>query len=80
VLVRAEGTTVIVETGDTCDPSLRKGSFSRKAGVLTYSIGVEESNFLGTGRSLGFNYDQGTQRTERALSFADRISSFPTRA
>lgn len=70
VLVRAEGTTVIVETGDTWT-LLPKGSFSRKAGVLTYSIGVEESNLLGTGRSLGFNYDKGTQRIERSLAFVD---------
>jgi hypothetical protein len=68
--VRAEGTTVFVETGDTWT-LLPKGSFSRKGGVLTYSVGVEEANLIGTGRSLQFNYDKGTQRIERSLSFAD---------
>jgi hypothetical protein len=70
VLVRAEATRVFVETGDTWT-LLPRGSFGDKGGVVTYSAGIEEDNLAGTGRSLFLNYDKGTQRIERSLSFSD---------
>ena len=70
VLVRNEGTKVIVETGDTWTLLLR-GAFSSKGGVTSYQIGVEEANLLGTGRQLKFLYDKGTERTSRSFTFAD---------
>jgi len=70
VLVRAEGSKVIVETGDAWTLLLR-GSLSNKGGVTTYSAGVEEGNVLGTGRALKFLYDSGTERISRSFSFAD---------
>jgi outer membrane protein assembly factor BamA len=70
VLVRAEGTRVIVETADAWTLLLR-GSLSRKAGVLTYQAGAEESNLAGTGRELKFLYDKGTERISRSFTFAD---------
>jgi hypothetical protein len=70
VLIRAEGTKVIVETADAWTLLLR-GSLSKKAGVLTYQAGVEEANLAGTGRELKFLYDKGTERISRSFSFAD---------
>jgi len=70
VRVRAQGTVVIVETGDAWTLLLR-GSFSNKGGVTTYSAGVEETNLLGTGRQLKFLYDSGTERISRSFTFAD---------
>jgi outer membrane protein assembly factor BamA len=70
VLVRYEGTKVIVETGDAWTLLLR-GAFSSKGGVTSYQIGAEEANLLGTGRQLKFLYDNGTQRISRSFTFAD---------
>ncbi|HQR66882.1 MAG TPA: hypothetical protein PLB02_05760, partial [Thermoanaerobaculia bacterium] len=70
VRVRAEGTRVIVETGDAWTLLLR-GALSNKGGVTTYQAGLEESNLLGTGRELRFLYDKGTERISRSFSFAD---------
>jgi len=70
VLIRAEGAKVIVETADAWTLLLR-GSLSKKAGVLTYQAGVEESNVAGTGRELKFLYDKGTERISRSFSYVD---------
>ena len=70
VLIRAEGTKVIVETADAWTLLLR-GSLSKKAGVLTYQAGIEETNVAGTGRELKFLYDKGTERISRSFSFGD---------
>jgi hypothetical protein len=70
VLIRYEGTKVIVETGDAWTLLLR-GALSNKGGVTSYQIGVEEANLLGTGRQLKFLYDKGTERTSRSVTFAD---------
>lgn len=70
VLVRSMGTKVIVETGDAWTLLLR-GALSNKGGVTTYQAGVEEKNFLGTGRQLKFLYDKGTERISRSFTFVD---------
>ncbi len=70
VVVRYEGTKVIVETGDTWTLLLR-GAYSSKGGFTSYQVGVEEANLLGTGRQLKFLYDKGTERTSRSFTFAD---------
>ena len=70
VLIRYEGTKVIVETGDAWTLLLR-GGLSSKGGVTSYQIGVEEANLIGTGRQLKFLYDKGTQRISRSFTFAD---------
>jgi hypothetical protein len=70
VIIRAEGTRVVVETGDTWTLLLR-GALSNKAGVVTYQAGVEEANVAGTGRALNFLYDKGTERISRSFAFTD---------
>ena len=70
VLVRAEGTKVVVHTGDAWTLLLR-GALSNKGGVTTYQAGLEEANLLGTGRELKFLYDNGTERISRSFSFGD---------
>jgi hypothetical protein len=70
VRIHAEGTKVVVETGDAWTLLLR-GSLSNKGGVTTYSAGIEETNLLGTGRQLKFLYDNGTERISRSFTFAD---------
>ncbi|MFI5182427.1 MAG: hypothetical protein ACHQPI_13660 [Thermoanaerobaculia bacterium] len=70
VLIHAEGTKVVVETGDAWTLLLR-GGLSSKGGVTTYQFGLEETNLLGMGRQLKFLYDKDTQRISRSLTFAD---------
>lgn len=70
VLIRHEGTKVIVETGDAWTLLLR-GGLSSKGGTTSYQIGLEEANLLGMGRQLKFLYDNGTQRISRSFTFAD---------
>ncbi len=70
VLIRYEGTKVIVETGDAWTLLLR-GGLSSKGGTTSYQVGLEEANLLGTGRQLKFLYDNGTQRISRSFTFAD---------
>ncbi len=68
VRVRSEGTTVVVETGDNWT-LLPRFSYSNKGGVITYQVGLEEQNLLGTGRGLAFKYDSGTERISRSLAY-----------
>ena len=70
VSVTAEGTKVVVETGDnwTLIPRM---AFSSKGGKVTYQIGLEEGNLFGSGRSLGFRYDKGTERISRSLTWLE---------
>jgi hypothetical protein len=68
--VRAEGERVVVETADAWTLLVR-GSFSNKGGVTTYSIGAEEYNLLGTGRQFGFGWEKETDRSSRAVFYAD---------
>ena len=68
VRVRAEGTKVVVETGDNWT-LLPRFSFSNKGGATTYQVGLEEQNLLGTGRGLSFRYDNGTERISRSLAY-----------
>jgi hypothetical protein len=46
-------------------------SFGSTGGVSTYSIDLEESNLLGSGRQLSIAYDKGFQRTHRSLEYKD---------
>lgn len=68
VAVRAEGTKVIVETGDNWTLTPRV-ALSSKGGELTYQVGLEEGNLFGSGRSLSFRYDKGTERISRSLTW-----------
>ncbi len=70
VVIRANGTKVVVETGDAWTLLLR-GGLSSKGGVTTYQVGLEEANLLGAGRQLKFLYDKDTQRISRSFTFAD---------
>jgi hypothetical protein len=70
VVIRAEGTKVVVETGDAWTLLLR-GGLSSKGGVTTYQMGIEEANLLGMGRQLKFLYDKDTQRISRSFTYAD---------
>ena len=77
--VRAEGTKVVVETGDNWTLTPRV-ALSSKGGELTYQVGIEEGNLFGSGRSLAFRYDKGTERISRSLTwfepqlFGSRVS------
>lgn len=66
--IRAEGTKVIVETGDNWT-LIPRFAFSSKGGQLTYQLGIEEGNLLGSGRRLSFRYDNGTERISRSLTW-----------
>ncbi len=70
VAVRAEGTKVIVETGDNWT-LIPRVAFSSKGGTVTYQFGLEEGNLFGSGRSLGFRYDKGTERISRSLTWLE---------
>ncbi len=70
VLVKPEGTTVIVETSDSWT-LLPRFSFSRKGGELTYAMGLEEINLLGTGRRVGVRYDKDADRLSRSFAYQD---------
>ena len=61
---------VLVVTQDawTTEPG---GSFGSKGGRTTYSFEFQETDLLGTGRSLSFSYDKGTERTTRSVVFQD---------
>ncbi len=70
VSVTAEGTRVVVRTGDnwTLKPRL---ALSNKGGVMTYQFGLEEENLFGSGRTLSFRYDRGTDRLSRSLTWIE---------
>ena len=70
VRVSSQGSRVLVEADDAWT-LIPRGSFGQKGGVLTYSVGIEERNFLGTGRQLGFRYDRGSERLIRSVTFID---------
>jgi hypothetical protein len=52
----------------TLSPS---ASLAVKGGVTTWSLSLEERNFLGYGKDIGFDYDKGTERTTRSISYHD---------
>jgi len=66
--VRAEGTRVIVETGDNWT-LIPRVAFSSKGGKVTYQFGIEEGNLFGSGRRLSFRYDKETERISRSLTW-----------
>lgn len=68
VEVHAEGTKVIVETGDNWT-LIPRFAFSSKGGKVTYQLGIEEGNLFGSGRRLSFRYDNGTERISRSLTW-----------
>ena len=61
---------VLVVTQDawTTEPG---GSFGSKGGTTTYSVEFQETDLLGTGRSVSLAYDKGTERTSRLIQFQD---------
>lgn len=70
VEIRTEGEKVVVETADTWT-LLPRLVVSRKGGVTTWAVGLDDNNFLGTGRQLSFRYDKGADRTQRSFAFVD---------
>lgn len=61
---------VVVETQDAWT-LLPKGSFSKKGTTYSWSVGLEETNVLGTGRGLSFLYDSGIDRLSRSVAYFD---------
>jgi hypothetical protein len=61
---------VLVRTQDswTTQPG---GSFGSKGGRTAYSVEFQEVDVLGTGRSISFAYDHGTERTTRSIEYSD---------
>ena len=43
----------------------------RNGGRVHWAAGLTESNFLGLGKEVGFQYDDGVERTNRSLEFSD---------
>ena len=70
VAVRSKGPNVSVETFDAWTLLLR-GNFSSRGGATAYSLGVEESNFLGTGKGLSVQYEDDVDRTSASISYSD---------
>jgi hypothetical protein len=70
VAVRSQGPNVTVQTFDAWTLLLR-GNLSRRGGATAYSLGVEESNLLGTGMGLSFDYENDVDRTTRNLAYSD---------
>jgi outer membrane protein assembly factor BamA len=61
---------VLVVTQDawTTQPG---GSFGSKGGRTTYSVELQETDFLGTGRSVAVSYDHEPERNSRSLEISD---------
>lgn len=70
VRIVAEGSRVHVETEDAWT-LIARGSLGSKGGILTYSVGAEERNLLGSGRQIAFRYDRGAERLTRSFTFID---------
>ncbi len=68
--VRGDKVDVRVVTRDVWTLGAR-ASFSRSGGANTVQFGLEDSNFLGTGRFLTAKYQDDPDRTERRLRFID---------
>jgi hypothetical protein len=59
---------VVTQDSWTLSPS---GSFAVKGGITTWSLSLEERNLLGFGKDLGVDYEKGTERTVRSISYHD---------
>ena len=61
---------IVVTTRDswTTEPSL---SFGSKGGGTSFGLDLEESNLLGTGKSIGLLYDSTPDRTRNGVEFHD---------
>ncbi|MGH9400228.1 MAG: hypothetical protein ACRD00_07650, partial [Thermoanaerobaculia bacterium] len=59
---------VVTQDSWTLSPS---GSLAVKGGQTTWSLSIEERNFLGFGKDVGIDYEKGTERTIRAVSYHD---------
>jgi hypothetical protein len=61
---------VLVETQDAWSTQ-PGGSLGSKGGVTTYSADLEETNLLGTGRSVSVSYEKDIDRIKRSFLFQD---------
>jgi len=59
---------VITQDAWTTQPG---GSFGSKGGRTTYSVELQETDFLGTGRSIAVSYEHGAERNSRSLEISD---------
>jgi len=59
---------VVTQDAWTTEPGISVGG---KGNATTYGFTLKEKDFLGTGRTVAFAYDKGTERTTTTLEYID---------